>query len=544
MIDTLLTTARERAALAGESVEERTSRLFATSAMTAAAERMCDARVSALAQEFVRTSAICTGIPLESLVARFQDSRIPNEPADMAAYLDELAQTVVLHATHTSSPRFIGHMTAALPYMMRPLAKLMAALNQNVVKMETARSFSPLERQTLAMLHRLVFDYDDAFYAHHVQNSASTLGMITSGGTVANITALWCARNASLGPRDGFAGIDQEGLPAALGHYGYSGAVVLGSSLMHYSFDKAADLLGIGTRNLIRVPADRHNCIDLRALRQTIAACRSRGQHIIALVGVAGTTDSGGVDPLAELAAIARTENIHFHVDAAWGGPLLFSDQHRHKLAGIAQADTVVIDGHKQLYVPMGIGMLLLREPHLAGVIEKQARYIVRAGSIDLGKRALEGSRPGMALLLHAALMLIGRQGYAFLIDEGIRKTAYLADAIRTRHEFELLAEPTINILLYRYIPKQWRTAAAAGQLDAAANQAINRFNECLQKAQRRAGRTFVSRTMSNTTGYGPKQAIIALRAVIANPRTGEADIDAVLDDQVAIATELESLNV
>jgi len=450
-----------------------------------------------------------------------------------------LAEHVVPHSVRTCSPRFIGHMTSALPYFVKLLGKLMVALNQNQVKLETSKALSFCERQALAIVHRLLFDFPEGFYAQHIQRRESTLGIITSGGTLANVTALLCARNFCLGPSNGFAGVEEEGLAEALDHYGYKGAAVIGSSLMHYSFEKAAGALGIGLRNIIKVPVDRDHRIELPALEQAIADCRARRERVIAVVGIVGTTETGAVDPLPEMAAMARKAGAHFHVDAAWGGPLMFSTSHRHKLAGIEEADSLTIDGHKQMYLPMGIGMVLFRNPHLAKVIEKQAQYVVRARSYDLGRRSLEGSRPGMALLLHAALNLLGRKGYEFLIDEAIRKTQYMADSLRARPEFEVLVEPAMNILTYRYIPEPWRERAAAGELTESDNRIINGFNERLQKIQRRAGRTFVSRTTLNTTRYGKAVPVVALRAVIANPLTGEPDIDYVLNHQLQIAATM-----
>jgi glutamate decarboxylase len=260
---------------------------------------------------------------------------------------------------------------------------------------------------------------------------------------------------------------------------------------------------------------------------------------IIAIIGIAGTTDSGGVDPLLDIVAIAREANVHFHVDAAWGGPLIFSRQHRHKLAGIEKADSVTIDGHKQLYLPMGIGMLFLREPQMAKAIEKQASYTMRKGSFDLGKRALEGSRPAMALFLHAGLNLIGSKGYEFLVDEGIRKAQYMAARICAMPEFELLAEPDTNLIVYRYIPEPLRESAAKQELTEIDNLLISQFNQRLQKIQRQAGRTFISRTTKKIARFGQEIPIIALRAVLANPLTTEDDIDAVLNDQIQIAAEI-----
>lgn len=512
---------------------------FTGSETTLLAEQALEARVDAIAQAFLNTKTISTDLDLDTIADQFRDSQIPRIPDDVGEYLHELATRVIAHSIHTTSPHYIGHMTSSLPYFVRPLGKLMTAINQNVVKVETAKTLSAYERQAMAMLHRLIYDDVDQFYRQHIQTSTSTLGILTTGGTLANITALWCARNAALKPEAEFAGVEQAGLSAALDFYGYKGAVIIGSRLMHYSFEKAAGLLGIGDRNLIKIPVDRHHRIDLQVLQQAVEECRARKQLILAIVGIAGSTDSGSIDPLEEMAAIARQAKVHFHVDAAWGGPVLFSEQHRHKLAGIELADSVTIDGHKQLYLPMGIGMVLFRDPHLAALIEKNASYTVRKDSIDLGKRSLEGSRPGVALFLQAALKLIGQQGYASLIDAGIQKTQYLAQQIQQHPEFELLLEPQMNLLLYRYIPEPFRQKLAAGTLTAGDQQSINDFNELLQNAQRQAGNTFISRTTLSSSIYGQNQAIVALRAVIANPLTTEADIDAVLADQLQTAIQL-----
>ncbi|MEH1787859.1 MAG: putative pyridoxal-dependent aspartate 1-decarboxylase [Nostoc sp.] len=522
-----------------DGIEEQVMQMFASFNQVNSIEKQIDEITDNIYQDFFSNIDSNTNIDLDSLLEKFSDSKIPVQPTNFESYLKYIGNNVVAHSIHTSSPRFIGHMTSALPSFVRPLAKLMTAMNQNAVKIETAKALTFCEREALAMLHRQIYNFSDGFYTQHIQNNLSTLGILVSGGTVANITALWCARNASLGPKDGFLGVEKEGLAAALDFYGYKGAVIIGSDLMHYSFDKAADLMGIGTHRLMRIPVDCNNRVNLQALRQSVVECRNQNLLIIAIVGVAGTTDSGGVDSLQDIAEIAEEANAHFHVDAAWGGPLIFSEQYRYKLAGIEKADSVTIDGHKQLYLPMGIGMVFFRNPYLASSIEKQASYTMRKGSFDLGKRALEGSRPGMALFLHAGLKLIGLKGYEFLIDEGIRKTQYMAARISAMPEFELLAEPDTNLLMYRYIPEQFRGVIAKAQLTETDNKVINNFNEYLQKMQRHIGRTFISRTTKITIKLGKEIPVIAMRAVIANPLTTEEDIEAVLNDQIQIASEI-----
>jgi glutamate decarboxylase len=519
---------------------DRTASLFQLSRASLAAERALDRRIGALLTSFLQRKTVAAPANLAALTEEFAHTEVPAEALRPARYVEHLAAHVVPYSNRIASPRSLAHMNQGLPYFMRSLARLLTAMNQNLTKFDASRALSLCERQALAMMHRLVYDRAARFYERHAQHSDSTLGIVTSGGTVANITALWAARNASLGPRGDFGGIEREGLLAALRHHGCAGAVVIGPESMHYSFTKAAGLLGIGERGLLRVPTDYRGRMDLAALRETIAACQFQGLHIIAIVGVAGSTDAGAIDPLAEIADIAEEADAHFHVDAAWGGPFLFSDEYRTRLAGIERADSVTIDGHKQLYLPLGIGLVLFQHPQFARAIEKHARYLSRPGSADLGRLSLEGSRPGAALYLHAALHIIGRGGYATLVDDSIRKVRHMADTICVRPEFELLMQPDSNVILYRYLPEACRLEVLSGDLSAERNLALNRLNERVHKAQRQAGRTYVSRTTLFNTRYGPDVPVVAFRAVVANPLTSEADLAAVLDDQLALAVAIE----
>lgn len=478
---------------------------------------------------------------LSRLAERFVDSRVPDGGKSVESYLRYMFEDVVPHSVRTHSRHFMGHMTSALPSFVGPLGRIMTALNQNVVKLETSNVFTFYERQSLAMLHRLVYGREQAFYDHHIQRADSTLGMIVSGGTVANLAAIWCARNHRLGPKDGFPGVHLAGLPDALHAYGSRRAVIIGSSLAHYSLEKTVDLLGIGRRGLIEVPATEDGSIDLSLLEQTLRRCASEGELVLALVGVAGTTETGAVDPLSAMADLAMAHGCHFHVDAAWGGPVLFSEKYRSRLDGISRADSVTIDGHKQLYLPMGIGMVVFRDPDMARSIEAVANYIIRSGSADLGRRTLEGSRPAMATFLHGALHIIGRTGYRSLIDDGIEKAEFFARSIEARPELELLAEPQLNIVVYRFVSAPLRAAVRSGTLDAAANETLDDLNRRLQDTQRERGTSFVSRTTLSHTRYRSISPVVSLRAVLANPLTTREDILAMLDEQIAIGERLSS---
>ena len=488
-------------------------------------------------------SRVSSDMDLQELASKFHHIKIPELPEDPEQFISTLQESVINHAVHTFSPRFIGHMTAALPVFMRPLAKLMVFFNQNPVKMETSRSFSPFERETIAMLHKKMYGATDAFYEKHIQRPESTLGIMTSGGTTANLTAMWCARNKSLGPSGGFKGIEREGMIEALKYFDKKDAVVIGSELMHYSFDKAADIMGIGTKNLIKIPVNENYQISLDILEETVRKCEKDKRHILALVGVAGTTDIGSIDDLQKMGEIAASAKTHFHVDAAWGGPIVFSHKYRDLLKGIEMADSITVDGHKQLYVPMGNGMILFRDPELAKNIEKSAPYVIRTGSTDLGKRSIEGSRPAMSLLLYSALHLIGERGFEFLTEEGIKKTQYLCKKLRANDSYEVIHDPVLNILLFRYLPEKIRMKQLGTNITESENDIINQFNESLQKQQRREGRTFISRTTLKKR-YGEKIfPVVALRAVISNPLSDYSIIDEVIRDQIEIAKKMENMS-
>ncbi|WP_298035897.1 pyridoxal-dependent aspartate 1-decarboxylase PanP [uncultured Desulfuromonas sp.] len=490
---------------------------------------------------FLQTHIVALERTIEEIEADFSTSAIPEEPTYVSEYTEFVKEKLVAQSVHTAAPGFIGHMTSALPYFMLPLSRIMTALNQNLVKVETSKAFTPMERQVLAMLHHLVYRGDDAFYGEWIHDSRHALGAFCSGGTIANVTALWVARNRLFAPDGQFRGIAQEGLARSLKHLDCDGIAVLTSRRGHYSLGKAADLLGIGRDNLVLIETDQNNRIDLNHLRQECRRLQDENIRPLALVGIAGTTETGNVDPLEAMADLAGEIGCHFHVDAAWGGPTLFSDRFRHLLGGIARADSVTLDAHKQLYVPMGAGMVVFKDPTALSAIEHHAAYILRHGSKDLGSHTLEGSRPGKAMLVHAGLSIMGRKGYELLIDMGIEKARTFAGMVRQHPDFELTSDPELNILTYRYCPAavQQGLAHATVKQSCRINAVLDEVNQLLQKYQREAGKTFVSRTRLRANAYGSK-VITVLRVVLANPLTTDEILSEVLAEQSAIVQQPE----
>jgi putative pyridoxal-dependent aspartate 1-decarboxylase len=490
--------------------------------------------------DFLKTHVGFTeAISLKDLADSFTDSLISQNPEKkLADVITGLIEDIAPHAVNVASPYFIGHMTSAIPFFMVHLKTIVAALNQNVVKIETSKVVSVMEKQVLAKIHRLIYRKSDAFYNEHIQSTSTTLGCFTENGTLSNLTALWVARNTRLAPKPGFDGVEKEGLQAACRAYGIERSVVLVSKRGHYSLNKSGGLLGIGNRNIVAVDVDEKNRIDLIALEKTIRTLKKSQKKtaILAVVGIAGTTETGSVDPLLKLGEICAKNRIHFHVDAAWGGPTLMSEKYRHLLSGIEGADSVTIDGHKQFYMPMSCGMVYFKDPTIMDSVIYHANYVNRSTSVDLGIKSPSGSREANSLILDSALKIMGSRGYALLIDHGIETARKFAEEIEKRPVFQLVTPPELNILTYRLCPLDLKNKLVQGDAEKVAqiNEKLNTLNRMVQRLQREAGNSFVSRTTFRSATW-PGQDIVVLRAVIMNPMTNIEILREILDEQEKI---------
>jgi glutamate decarboxylase len=482
---------------------------------------------------------VTEAIPLATLAQSYTDTTISREPEKkLAEVIKDIINQIAPRAVNVASPYFIGHMTSAIPFFMVHLKAIAAALNQNLIKLETSKVLSVLEKQVLAKIHRMIYSLDQAFYDTHVQNADTCLGLFTNGGTTANITALWVARNRSLPETAEFSGVEQDGMAAAMKAHGLERLVVLVSERGHYSLKKAGGVLGIGNRNVISVRVNASQQIDMADLtRQVEAFGQNRKIRIAAVVGIAGATETGTIDPLPDMAALCRKHGIHFHVDAAWGGPVMLSDKYAGLLDGIKEADSVTIDCHKQFYMPMSAGMVFFKDPTALDRIIYHAGYVNRKGSVDLGIKTLEGSREASSLILDSALKIMGSQGYALMIEHGIDTARQFAEKIKKRDRFQLVTAPVLNILTYRAVPRELKhqiNAAATSEQRQAVDACLDRINTDLQRIQREAGKSFVSRTCLKIHPEDSHTAVV-LRSVIMNPYTDARILDQILDEQESI---------
>jgi aromatic-L-amino-acid decarboxylase len=405
--------------------------------------------------------------------------------------LDRFAAEIAPYPFGNGHPRFYGWVNSP-PAVIGVFAEaLAAAMNPSVAGGDHAAVH--LERQVVR------------WFAGLTGLPADAGGLLVSGASMATLTALAVARNRALSA----AGIDVRslGLQAVAPR-----AVIYATSEAHGCVRKAAELLGIGSASIREIEIDHDFAMRPADLAAALAADRERGCLPVAVVASAGTVNTGAIDPLLAISEVCAKSGVWLHVDAAYGGPaVMLIDAYREVLDGLGRADSIAIDPHKWLYVPVDAGLVLLREPRHARDAFSLVPPYLRTGGDEVpwfSEYGFEQTRPFRALKIWMAMQHIGIDGYRELISHDLDLAEYLKAQIRSTPDLELLGGG-LSVACFRYLP-------ARG--DATALDSLNRR---LVRAVQLAGRAFIA----GTTVAGAA----ALRACVVNPGASRADIDVLL---------------
>src|SRR5512136_1328088 len=430
------------------------------------------------------------------------DEPLPEEGQPIEAVLDAVRDRVLAHPFGNSHPRFFAFINATADPVAAAADYLAAAMNSNCWGGDHAAIH--VERRVVAWL------------AEILGLPATAEGILTSGGSMANFTALATARRAMATDvrEQGFAGTPS--------------LVVYASEEVHNCVDKAVDLLGIGWNQLRKIPTDDQFRIRVDLLGPAIEIDRKAGLRPAIVVGNAGTVNTGAIDPLDELADLCAAEGLWFHADGAYGAMASGSPRLRPLFAGLERADSVAADPHKWLYMPYEAGAALVREPgRMAEAFRRPAPYLVHdpdspvLGPVLFNERGPELSRGFKALKVWVGLKHHGREGYAAAVEHDVAMARLLAEEVRSREDFELQAEPVLSIVGFRYRPPG--SALAEADLDRLNRQIVNRLVG--------SGSFFLAPTIL--------KGRTAMRAAIVNFRTREDDVRALLDHAARAVREI-----
>ncbi|MEV1238525.1 aminotransferase class V-fold PLP-dependent enzyme [Nonomuraea sp. NPDC049750] len=357
--------------------------------------------------------------------------RPPGEgPGDFAALL-ELFRQAAGQGVDTAGPGYLAYFPAG-GLVTAALAELLA---QTVNRFTGVAQVAPA---LVAMEHGVLTWFCDRFGLPEGSG-----GLVTTGASVATLSALLAARHAhGDGGGDGDGDGDGDGMLYVTEH-------------THYCVAKAARIAGLPAERIRTVPATADLRMDVSSAATMIAADRAAGLRPFLLVGTAGTTSSGTIDPLPELGELAREEGLWFHVDAAYGGGFQLTERGRDRLAGIEAADSIALDPHKSLFLPYGTGLLLVRDPavlHAAHAAD--ARYLQDLSPVDdlpdFGHLGVELTREFRGLRLWLPLHLHGVRAFERELDEKLDLAAYVHRQLARDPRFEVPWQPDLTVVLFR----------------------------------------------------------------------------------------------
>ncbi|NTG51709.1 aminotransferase class I/II-fold pyridoxal phosphate-dependent enzyme [Agrobacterium rhizogenes] len=448
--------------------------------------------------------------PLEN-VAEAREALLntpPVDPGDMEAITSRASALIGQFLANTQTvhhPGYIGHQLPP-PLPMASLFELAADVaNQGMAIYELGPWATAVEK---VMVERL---------GVQLGFKPSTFsGLVTSGGTLANLTALLSARNKALD------GVWKEGLP----HHKTS-PVIIAHRESHYSIERAAGILGIGSNQCLYVKSDSNGRTDPDALAELLQVLKARQIPIIAVVASACATKTGSFDSLPRIADLCEAHDVWLHVDAAHGGAVSFSPDHRHLLEGIDRADSVVWDAHKMLFVPtLSTYLFYRRSRDKYFAFSQDARYLFAEGAdegheYDCGLATAECTKRAAALSLWGILSIYGDGLFETLIKRIFETTSLFVESLSAVDEIEIPIRPEFNIVLFRYIPR-----------DKSVD--LNDFNKSLRKFIIDENNIYLTTTIYNEAVY--------LRFVVMNPRTDQVDVENLMENIRRHASRYEAI--
>lgn len=408
---------------------------------------------------------------------------------------------------HNGHPRFFGYVAspATAPGAFADL--ICSALNVNVTSWRSGPAAAEVELLVVRWLGTMVGFSENAH------------GLLTSGGSLANLTAILIAHRAR-----------SEGNIARTGFSNsHRRMTIYASDQIHMSIPKAADILGIGRDQVRLVPSDDRFRMSVSALCRVLEEDLKNDLTPFCVVGTAGTVNTGAVDPLAEIADVAREFGLWFHIDGAYGALATLDRRKRSLFNGIERADSLSLDAHKWLYTPIDSGCLLFRDEAAArnAFSANEADYIKvheenNDESFAFWDYGVELSRRFRALKIWMTLRYYGTRRIGEAISEDNALAEYLAERVVDAEDFELLAPVELSICCFRYLPSEARAKFAAGTDVEELDRELDQLNTRIMHAVQRGGEAYLSNAVVNGK--------FALRACVTNFRTTSADIDAMLE--------------
>lgn len=440
------------------------------------------------------------------------DPQLPESPSDPKDVIADFENVVLSHTRHNAHPRMFGYVQSPGIPIAAAADLLASTLNANVTAWRSAPAATEIERLTVDWIKQILGYPPDS------------IGLFVSGGSMANLCGIAAAR-AAKAPID----VRKSGVQAL-----EQRMCLYASEETHYSVVKAAGILGIGQDNVRLIPVDDQFHIDLVALEDAISRDRDDACMPFCLVANAGTVNTGAFDPLTELAAVACRYNLWLHVDGSYGGFAALAQSARPLFEGLAEVDSVALDPHKWLYLPLDCGCVLYRRAEDARrAFAHEAEYTrvwqqAPDEAFAFWDYGPELSRRFRALKVWMTLRCMGTLALGESIESNIRCARYVEHLVNESDDLEMLAPVELSIFCFRYLPERFRGRPLTDTEEAE----LDSFNERLMVALQADGSSY----LSNARLRGR----FALRGCVLNYRTTKEDMRTLLDDVRRVAAKIQ----
>lgn len=451
--------------------------------------------------QYLKPAPNTNAAELEPLVA--QQATFTAAGRDFEALLEQTLTLLVEQSVRVHHPHCAAHLHC--PPLIPALAAevVLTTLNQSMDSWDQAPAATHMEQQ--------LSDWLCQQFGYQTDGDVIPDGSFTSGGTQSNLMGLLLARDSVMNKDSAQsltaqkqASVQQQGLPADFSRY-----KVLCSETAHFSIAKSCALLGLGRDAVLPIATDLQGRLCARALTEQLQQMETFGEKPLAIVATAGTTDLGAIDPMPQMAALAREYNCWFHVDAAYGGALILSNEHRQRLAGIELADSITVDFHKMFFQPVSCSALLVKDASTLAPLCFHADYLSREDDdeLNLVDKSMSTTRRFDAFKLWLSLQHLGLDVFGGLIDHLMQLSQDAAQLIEQIPELQLLAQPSISTLLFRLRPESWQSDA---------------FHQRLRRQLLQSGQAVIAETRIDNTLY--------LKLTLLNPCTTAEDIQKLLN--------------
>lgn len=364
--------------------------------------------------------------------------------------LERLVELFLNKSLKVHHPHSLAHLHCPTMVTSQIAEVLINATNQSMDSWDQSPAGSLMEVQLIDWLRQ------------KVGYGAGQAGVFTSGGTQSNLMGVLLARDWAIAKHwknaDGKEwSVQQDGIPADA----MQAVKVICSENAHFSVQKNMAMMGMGFQSVVTVPVDDNAKMDTDALAKTMADLKADGKIVACVVATAGTTDAGAIDDIKAIRKLCDDFGAWLHIDAAWGGALILSNEYRDMLDGIELSDSITLDFHKHFFQSISCGAFLLKDEQNYRFMHYEAEYLNSAydeehGVPNLVSKSLQTTRRFDALKLWMTIEALGEELYGSMIDHGVKLTRQVADYIKATDGLELLIEPQFASVLFRVVPQDY----------------------------------------------------------------------------------------